>query len=464
MIMKNPLELAFGEGPIIGKSAGSGRLIRLKDQWLSTLLQGAPGTGKSTVMVNFALSDIEKGEIGLIFLDPHGDSVKSIIARISPENINRIIYFAPAEQRNKLLGLNPFQINSEREYDLKFGALMDVFAHTWYGDFNRTPTLQNTLETLVRTLLAAYPVHRTSFLHMLQATRLDDVGRAWRQRLAPFVKDNPALAQNWAEWENDRRLKEDIQSSRQKIKHVIASDTLAYILCQPQSADCFQFQEVLSQKGILLVNLEGLDDEGQRLIGSIILTQLLVMAKLREEIEDRIPCHIYADEFYKFSTQSFETIINEARKYRLYCTLAHQNLEQLDKKAREAVSNCGNVIVFRINPEDSRVMRRHFLKNGHFLPAESLSNLPRFHALVRYADRKHRRQALIKTFREKGTKNPAVATAIRKRSEDYGTPISDIKQSITDILEVENVKTSKRGKPPIRTKPKIASNKASQIK
>ena len=151
------------------------------------------------------------------------------------------------------------------------------------------------------------------------------------------------FAQNWSEWENERRLREDIQSSRQKIKHIITSDTLASILSQPQSADCFRFQELLSQKGVLLVNLEGLEDEGQRLIGSIILTQLLVMAKLRMDTEDRVPCHIYADEFYKFSPQSFVTIINEARKFRLFCTLAHQNLEQLDKKARAAAANCGFV-------------------------------------------------------------------------------------------------------------------------
>ena len=456
--MSNPLELAFGSGTLIGKSMKTGQLIRLKDPKRSSYLIGAHGMGKSTVLMNLILTDIERGDMGVVVLDPHGDLAKAITLRCPPGHADRVTYFVPAEQKENVLGLNPFQIDDERTYELKVGALMDVFAHTWYGDFSRTPTMQNTLETLVRTLLIAYPEHETGFLQMLLLTRQDDIGRAWREKLAPYVQDNPAVAQNWSEWENERRLRDDIQSSRQKIKHIITSDTLASILCQPQSADCFQFQEVLSQKGVLLVNLEGLEDEGQRLVGSIILTQLLVMAKLRVDTGDRVPCHIYADEFYKFSPQSFVTIINEARKYRLFCTLAHQNLEQLDKKAQAAAANCGNIIAFRVNPEDSSALGRHFLQNGHVLPANTLSNLPRFQAMVRYADRKQRRQALIKTFREKGAENPSVATAIRKNSEGYGTPILDIKKYITDILEIENAKSTKRGKPPIRSKPKTSDN------
>jgi hypothetical protein len=459
--MSNLLEMAFGTGPLVGKSVNSGRLIRLKDQKRSTYVVGAHGMGKSTLLMNFILTDIERADKGVVVLDPHGDLAKSIALRCPPEKAEQVVYFAPAEQREKVLGLNPFEISQDRAYELKVGALMDVFAHTWYGDFNRTPTLQNTLETMVRTLLAAYPEHQTSFLHMLLATRLDNSGQAWRQKIAPYVKENPALAQNWAEWKIERRLKDDIQSSRQKIKHIIASDILASILCQPQSAACFQFQDVLSRNGVLLVNLEGLEDEGQRLIGSIILTQLLVMARLRGEADDRVPCHIYADEFYKFSPQSFVTIINEARKYRLFCTLAHQNLEQLDMKARAAAANCGNVITFRVNPEDSGTLGRHFLSKGRVLPADMLSNLPRYQAMVRYADRNDRRQSLVQTFRERGQENPDIAAAIHSESETYGVPSMDIRDYVNAILEKENGKSSRRGRPPIRSKPKTSNDKTS---
>jgi len=453
--MVSPLELAFSTGAGLGRSIKSGRRISLKDPMRSTYLIGAHGTGKSTELANLALYDIEKEDKSVFFLDPHGDTVKSILSRCPPSQAERVIYISPLEQQENPLGLNPFEIQEEGEYELRVGALMDVFAHTWYGGFSRAPTMQNTLETLVRTLLTAYPTHQTNFLHMLLATRLDDVGKMWRQKLSAMVKDNPALSQNWAEWLNERRLKDDIASSRQKIKHIIVSDILAAILCQPRSAKGFQFQEVLSQKGVLLVNLEGLDDEGQRLLGSIILNQLLVMAKLRRKESDRIPCHIYADEFYKFSPQSFVTIINEARKFKLFCTLAHQNLEQLNKEARAAAANCGNIIVFRVNPEDAGVMSRHFLAKGQTLPAEALSNLPQFHALVRYADRRYRRQATIRTYKEKGLKDNDVAATIRARSEEYGTPIEDIRQYVNGIL---NINDNDKKKPPRRTRRKTSDD------
>lgn len=447
--MKTAFDALYSASSILGKSVKSGRHIGLVDPFLSTYLLGAHGTGKSTVALNLALADIEKADKGVVFLDPHGDTVKSILLRCPPTHAKRIIYFSPTEQQERVLGLNPFEIHDESEYEIRVEATMNVFAHSWYGGFSSTPTMQNTLETLVRSLLKAYPIYKTNFLHMLLATRLDEVGKMWRQKLGTVVKDNPALAQNWVEWMNERRLTNDFESSRQKIKHILSSDVLTNILCQAHSAKCFQFQDLLSQKGILLVNLEGLDDEGQRLLGSIILNQLLVMARLRIKESDRIACHIYADEFYKFSPQSFVTIINEARKFNLFCTLAHQNLEQLNKEARAAAANCGNIIVFHVGPEDAGIMSRHFLAKGQTLPAKILSNLPRFHALVRYTDRIHRRQAALRTFPPRGRKRPTLANAIRARSETYGTPIENIRKNINVILDISD---NKFKTPPRRTR------------
>jgi hypothetical protein len=246
-----------------------------------------------------------------------------------------------------MLGLNPFQVTDLAvEYEEKVQAIMDVFAHSWYGDYRNAPLMQNTLETLVRTLLKANPSEATSFLHMLLLTELTDGGDLSRRKLAEFVKDNPALAQIFREWDgrDPRRtqLKADIVSSRQKIKHVTSSDILSAILCQPTSAPCFNFRQLIAHKGVLLVGLRGLDREGIRLIGSFILTQLLAIVKLTKE-EERLPCHIYADEFHNFSPQSFVEIIDQARKFNLFCTIAHQRLNQLNDETISAVFNCENV-------------------------------------------------------------------------------------------------------------------------
>ena len=448
--MAAPLSLWSGDGTPIGRSVGLGHTIRLKDPKRSTYVIGTHGTGKSTLLLNLILADIARQDKGVVVLDPHGDLARAVIARCPPDQAGRVTYFAPLEQRDPVLGLNPFEMRSEREYELKVEALMHVFAHTWYGNFSQTPTLQNTLETLVRTLLAAYQMHHTSFVHMLLLTRLDETGDRWRRTLSQAVMNNPALRQNWHEWEDRRRLQTDMESSRQKIKHMITSDVLYPILCQPTSAACFRFQEVLSQNGVLLVNLEGLEEEGQRLLGSVILTQLLVMARLREDAADRVPCHIYADEFYKFSPQSFVTIINEARKYKLFCTLAHQNLAQLSATAKAAAGSCGNVIVFRVNPQDAGILNAHFLSNNRPLSALYLANLHRFHALVRYADQRYRRQAEIKTFAERGQPYPEVAPLIRQQSLRYGRSRAAVEAYVHDILNPSHAES----RPPIRQKAK----------
>ncbi len=156
------------------------------------------------------------------------------------------------------------------------------------------------------------------------------------------------------------------------------------------------------------------------------------------------------------------TIINEARKYQLFCTLAHQNLEQLDKKAKAAAANCGNVIVFRVNPEDAAVLNKHFLANGQTLPAYALSNLPRFQALVRYADGNERRQARIRTCAEKGQENRAVASAIRQRSGHYGTPRDVIDRYLNAKLNLHDEQQNRDKRKPIRTRAKAAGDAAGQ--
>lgn len=434
--MRNALNLGFGSGALIGTSLTSGSLIRFKDPSTSSYFVGLPGYGKSTLAQNLILSDIIKNDKGIVAVDPHGDLVKGVSLRCPPDHADRVIYFSPAEQRKRILGLNPFEIDNPRAFEIKVGAIMDVFADLWYGGYARTPTMQNTLETLVRTLLASYPENKTSFLHMLLLVETNARGEAWRRKLAKYVKDNPALAQNWMEWRDRKRLMVDVKSSRQKIKHILASDVIYPILCQPSSADCFKFQEVLSNKGVLLVNLHGLDDEGQRLLGSFILTQLLAMAKLRENDADRVPCHIYADKFYKFTPQSFVDIINETRKYKMFCTLAHQNLAQLEKSpaAKEAAASCGNVVVFRVTPADSAVMNHHFLAGGRTLHSAYLSNLKQFQAMVRYVDGNNRRQTKIKTYRPAGKMNKTTDTKIRKYSEDHGRNMSEIELYKNDIL------------------------------
>lgn len=416
----------FGTGLTIGKSVKTQRRIRLTDQARSTYILGSHGTGKSTLLMNLILQDIERNDKGILLLDPHGDLARSVMLRCPKEHAERLTYFSPAEQKKKPLGFNPFETNSPDELSLKVDALLSVFMHSWYGSFQKTPVMQNTLETIVRTMLSCYEKHQLTFDHMRLLLKEDSDGKHWRAKLSAEMT-NPAVKDNWTRWKNTHEFKKDTQSSRGKVNHLIQDDILRGILTQPKSASIFNFEEMLSKNGVLIVNLQLLDNESQRLLGSLILTQLVAMARLRTTESERTPCHIYADEFYNFSPESFITIINETRKYKLFCTLAHQTRAQLTKESAAAASNCGNVIIFKVNPKDSRQMREHFITIDSFLPSHILSSLPKYQAMVRILRRKQSIQARIKTYPERGEENSEVARQIWKRSAEYGIPVEQLK-------------------------------------
>ena len=448
---------------ILGRSQRTRRQVSLVDNNRCTYVIGHSGMGKSTLMTNLILTDIAQGDRSVIVLDPHDKLVESIAARCPPEHAHRVTYFSPSQQSNRVLGFNPFQLHSTslQEYELKADALMQVFAHTWNLNYSNAPTMQNTLETFIRTLLSSSHHYQTNLLHMLCLTRKDAVGEFWRTRLASFARNNPAMDQNWGEWIEEGRRKTDIESSRQKIKHLITSNVLWPVLCQPTSSTCFDFQDLLANKKVLLVALGGLDGEYVRLLGSFVLTQLVVTAKLYQT-EASLPCNVYADEFYYFNPQSFQFIINEGRKHRLYCTIAHQNLSQISRRKLEAtVQSCSNIIVFSASTDDAPKLRRHFFAPDGFISQHIVANLPDFQALVRYKSGRKRLQDWIETLPEIRPTDTKVAKDIKQRSLSYGrlrTEIEQIKEGILQIPTTEAVPTVdgrlSTEKPKLRSKAK----------
>ncbi len=62
-----------------------------------TYVIGGSGTGKSTLLQNLILQDLEEGR-GLAVLDPHGDLVDSIIARMPERRVRDVIILNPADE------------------------------------------------------------------------------------------------------------------------------------------------------------------------------------------------------------------------------------------------------------------------------------------------------------------------------------------------------------------------------
>src|SRR3990167_1014728 len=122
------------------------------------------------------------------------------------------------------------------------------------------------------------------------------------------------------------------------------------------------------------------------LLGSLLLAKIQAAAFSRTDIleSERNKFYLYIDEFQNFATESFISMLAEARKYRLALTLAHQNLVQLPNTLRASIlSNCGLQAYFRISRDDSNILAKESLASIYQEPIgweqyiQALQELPR---------------------------------------------------------------------------------------
>jgi len=124
-------------------------------------------------------------------------------------------------------------------------------------------------------------------------------------------------------------------------------------------------------------------EDSSRLLGALLVTKLQLAAMSRVDIpeKDRNDFILYIDEFQNFSTDSFASILSEARKYRLSLVLAHQYINQMEEKVRDAVfGNVGTMITFRVGAEDGEFLEKEFSPE---IIAHDLVNLPKQNIYVK---------------------------------------------------------------------------------
>jgi type IV secretory system conjugative DNA transfer VirD4/TraG family protein len=181
---------------------------------------------------------------------------------------------------------------------------------------------------------------------------------AYRATLLKSCAD-PVIRRYWeVEYESyDKRFEtEAISPILNKIGAVLATPALRNIIGQPKST--IDIQALMDSSRMLIVNLSKgrLGEEPTHLLGAFLTTAIAQAAESRASIaeENRVPFTLYADEFQNFATESFASILSEARKYRLQLVVAHQFLGQLPEPLRQAVlGNVGTVLSFRIGAEDA---------------------------------------------------------------------------------------------------------------
>ena len=352
--------------------------ILADDRRRHVYIVGKTGMGKSTLLTNMILQDIHNGH-GVCFLDPHGDAVEYVLDRVPPERHQDVIYFNPADM-SMPIGFNVLEAVNDEEIFLLASGMMAVFKRIWSGmwssrmEYILNNTLLALLETPGNTLLDVVRMLTDDDFRNDVISNISDpmVKNFWLREFAAF---------------NDKYKTEAIAPILNKIGQFFSTDLVRNILGQQKST--INLREVMDNKKILLINLSKgkVGEDNSSLLGSLLVTKLQLAAMSRVDIpeEERSDFYLYVDEFQNFVSDSFATILSEARKYRLSLVVAHQYIAQLSEeenvKVRNAVfGNVGSIISFKVGAEDGEQLEKEFAPN---FTATQLTQINKYQAAVK---------------------------------------------------------------------------------
>lgn len=344
--------------------------IRTDDRRRHMYVLGKTGMGKTTLLENMVISDINAGH-GLGVIDPHGDFAEKIIDFVPANRINDVIYFNPADM-DYPIGFNVLEAVDERHKHLVASGLMGVFKKIWPDVWSAR------MEYILNNCLLALLDYPGST--MLGINRLL-VDKQFRSQVIGKLTD-PVVKAFWVDeysaWEA-RFRNEAIAPIQNKVGQFLSASIIRNIVAQVKST--FDVREMMDNRKIFVANLAKgrIGEDNSRLLGGMLITKLQLAAMERVDIPevDRQDFYLYVDEFQNFATPSFANILSEARKYRLNLIMAHQYIEQLDEDyVRPAVfGNVGTMLMFRIGAKDAEFLENEFMPQ---LTIEDLCNLTKF--------------------------------------------------------------------------------------
>lgn len=346
----------FAQTDARGKRARFG--IKAKDRNRHMYVIGKTGMGKSTLLENLAIQDIQNGE-GLAFIDPHGSSAERLLDYVPAERVNDVLYFAPFDLDHPV----GFNIMEDVGYDkrhLVVSGIMSAF-HRLFGEDKWSDRMEYILGNTLLALLE-YP----------DATLIDInrmyIDKVFRKKVTEYITD-PLVKRFWAEefvTYTDRYTQEATPAIQNKIGQFTSNPLVRNIIGQAKSS--FDLRKIMDDRKIFIVNLSKgrMGESNADLIGSLLTTKIYLAAMSRadltEHVREKLPdFYFYVDEFQSVANDSFADILSEARKYKLALIIAHQYIEQIPETIRPAVfGNVGTTIAFRVGPFDAEVLETIF--------------------------------------------------------------------------------------------------------
>ncbi|MCW5976496.1 MAG: type IV secretion system DNA-binding domain-containing protein [Bryobacteraceae bacterium] len=360
--------LAFGYKLALGENIHAGKSAKVtlgpESRVRHTYVIGASGTGKSTLLLNMIVQDIENGE-GLAVLDPHGDLIDQVLGYIPESRHADVLLFDPSDEEYPV-GFNILHAHSDLERNLLSSDLVAIFRRlsTSWGDQMNS--------VFANAIIAFLDSSEGGTLAELRRFLVD---ADFRRSFLPTLND-PEIVYYW-------QKEFSLLSGRPQAPLLTRLDTflrpkiIRHMVCQKENR--LDLAAMMNGGKIVLAKLTqgAIGEENSYLLGSLLVSKIHQMAMSRQQMEaaSRRNFYLYIDEFHNFATPSMSAILSGARKYRLGLVLAHQELRQLAAKdpdvASAVIANPYTRICFRLGDADARKLAEGF----SFFDAKDLQNL-----------------------------------------------------------------------------------------
>jgi len=389
-IVKAPQNIPI-EGTHLGYNVFHGEkrpvCIQKEDRFRHFYVIGQTGTGKSSIFQTMVRQDMKNGE-GVCVVDPHGSLVESLLPYVPRERIDDVIIFDPSDTERPI-GLNLLEAEGEEERDMialdAMNIMIKIFDEEIFG-----PRIQDYFRNGVLTLMAS-PEGGT-LVDIMRLFTDDAFQRSRTKHLS-----NPVVKSFWEKQmaqTGQREKQEIIPYFAAKFGAFVTNGMIRNIIGQTKSA--FDFNEVMDQGKILFMNLsKGITGEiNSKLLGLIITSKIQTAAMRRQKYltERKKPrdFFLYIDEFQNYVSDSIESILSEARKYRLGLNMAHQYISQIDQTHKKAATNlkdavfgnCGTIMSYKIGAQDAEFMAKEM---SPFFNEQDLINIDAFKSVIKLA-------------------------------------------------------------------------------
>lgn len=354
--------------------------LDIQDRQRHMYAVGQTGTGKTTFLENLAFQDMLMGN-GFAFVDPHGDVTERLLALVPKERTEDIIYFCPSDT-DYPMGLNLFEYQTSDQKDFLIQEVLNMLYKLYDPQHQGImgPRYEHLFRNAALTVMAD-PKGGT----FVDIPKLFRDPQFVKEKLQ-YVKDQNVIEfwqKEMPQSQRSNEFGEVVSWFVSKFGAFLSNEMMRNIIGQTKSA--FDLRDIMDNNKILLVNLsKGKTGElNSKLLGMIFVMKFQAAAMSRAEIpeDQRKDFALYVDEFQNFSTDSFATILSEARKYHLNLIVANQFTTQLTDEIREAVfGNVGTIVAFRVGDHDVDSLAKYFAPT---FDGSDLLRVPNHNTVVR---------------------------------------------------------------------------------